>query len=185
MIVIGQTLISDEVVRTRFACDLPRCLGACCVEGEAGAPLEMEEISQLEDHIALIKPFMTREGCKVVDEQGVFDYDEQGAFVTPLVHGKECAFVFLSDKIARCAIEHACEMGAIPFHKPVSCHLYPVRITRYKAYDALNYHRWHICDKALSRGKSEGIYLYEFLKEALIRKFGQEWYANLCQEALR
>jgi hypothetical protein len=182
MIAIDQTLISDEVVRTRFACDLPRCLGACCVEGDAGAPLETDEISLLEDHLEQIKPFMTREGISVVEEQGVFDYDAQGGFVTPLVHGKECAFVFFRDQIARCAIEHAFEQKTIPFHKPVSCHLYPVRITKYKAYDAVNYHRWHICEKALTRGKAEGIYLYAFLKDALIRKYGAEWYRRLCRE---
>jgi Fe-S-cluster containining protein len=152
------------------------------VEGDAGAPLEEEEISQLEDYIDRIKPFMTAEGRLAIEENGIFDYDSKGDFVTTLVNGKECAFVYPEGRIARCSIEEAFEKDAIHFHKPVSCHLYPVRVTRYKDFEAVNYHRWYICEKALSKGKEEGIYLFEFLKDALIRKFGEEWYRKLCKQ---
>ena len=182
MIVIDDTLISDEIARLLFACDLGCCHGACCVEGDAGAPLEMDEISLLEDYIENVKPFMTEKGIRVIEEQGIFDYDEKGAFVTPLVRGKECAFVYFENQMARCSIEKAFEEKRIPFRKPVSCNLYPVRITHYKTYDAVNYHRWHICEKALVKGKVEGVYLYQFLKEALIRKYGEVWYRELCRQ---
>jgi hypothetical protein len=151
------------------------------VEGDAGAPLEMDEISLLEDYIENVKSFMSEEGIRTIEEQGVFDYDAQGAFVTPLIHGKECVFVYFENQIARCSIEKAFEEKRVPFRKPLSCHLYPVRITKYKMYEAVNYHRWHICEKALIRGKTEGVYLYQFLKEALIRKYGEAWYRELCR----
>ncbi|HNS16254.1 MAG TPA: DUF3109 family protein [Bacteroidales bacterium] len=181
MIVVENALVSDELAGLRFACDLSFCHGACCVEGDAGAPLEMEEIALLEDYIDKVKPYMTENGIRTIDEQGVFDYDTAGAFVTPLVHGNECAFVYFEDQIARCSIEKAFEEKKIPFRKPVSCHLYPVRISRYKLYDAVNYHRWHICEKALVKGKNDGVYLCQFLKEALIRKYGDRWYKELCR----
>ncbi|MBP6977061.1 MAG: DUF3109 family protein [Bacteroidales bacterium] len=180
MIHIENTLISDDLAGLRFACDLSCCRGACCVEGDAGAPLEMEEISLLEDYVDQVKPFMTEQGIRTINEQGVFDYDTRGNFVTPLVNGKECAFVYFEDQVARCSIEKAFENKQVSFRKPVSCHLYPVRITTYSLYDAVNYHRWHICDNALAKGKTEGIYLYQFLKDALIRKYGAEWYEELC-----
>ncbi|HOW24188.1 MAG TPA: DUF3109 family protein [Bacteroidales bacterium] len=185
MIVIDDKLISDDVARLRFACDLSCCHGACCVEGDAGAPLEMDEISLLEDHIEEIKPFMAEEGIRIIEEQGVFDYDSKGDFVTPLVHGRECAFVYMEGQVARCSIEKAYEEQRITFRKPVSCHLYPVRITHYKMYEAVNYHRWHICEKALIRGKAEGIFLWQFLREALIRKYGEAWYNELCRQIIR
>lgn len=181
MIVIDNTLISDDIARVRFACDLDKCLGACCVEGDAGAPLEIEEIGKLEDYIDQIKPFMNPRGIAVVDKNGVFDYDAQGSFVTPLVDNKECAFVFFEKNIARCAIEKAYEEKQIPFPKPLSCHLYPVRITRFKSYDGVNYHRWHICEKARTRGKKENVFLYQFLKESFIRKYNKAWYNKLLK----
>ncbi len=185
MIVIDDKLVSDDLARLRFACDLGCCHGACCVEGDAGAPLETEEISLLEEHIREIIPFMTERGVQVIEEHGVFDYDAKGDFVTPLVHGKECAFAYFKGHTARCSIEKTFDEKHIPFRKPVSCHLYPVRITKYKMYEAVNYHRWYICEKALGRGKTEGIYLYQFLKEALIRKYGEPWYKELCRQIIR
>lgn len=185
MIVIDDIFVSDDMAQLRFACDLGCCHGACCVEGDAGAPLEPDEISLLEDYIREVIPFMTEKGIRVIEEHGVFDYDANGAFVTPLVHGKECVFVYFEGQTARCSIEKAFDEKRIPFRKPVSCHLYPVRITNYKMYEAVNYHRWSICDKALSRGKAEGISLYQFLKEALIRKYGEAWYDELCRQIIR
>jgi len=182
MIVIEDTIVSDELLNIRFACNLKKCLGACCVEGDAGAPLEIEEISQLEDHINLIKEFMELGGIEIIEKNGVFDYDASGTMVTPLVNDKECAFVYFEDNIARCAIEKAYEEKTIKFRKPVSCHLYPVRITDYEGFEGVNYHRWYICSKALTNGKRKEIYLYQFLKDSLIRKYGNRWYKSLVKQ---
>ena len=181
MVLLGKTIISDEVTSVYFACDLTKCKGACCIEGDAGAPLEEEEISLLEDHIEEIKLFMRKEGIREVENTGVFDYDAAGKYVTPLVGGKECAFVYFEDGIARCAVERAYVEKKIPFQKPVSCHLYPIRINSLKGNDALNYHRWHICDPALDNGIKHKIPLYRFLEEALVRKYGNSWFEKLLK----
>jgi hypothetical protein len=181
MIRLDNTLISDHLKTVQFACDLAKCKGACCVEGDAGAPLEEEEISLLEDYIEEIKPFMLEPGIKEVENTGVFDYDAEGKFVTPLVKGEACAFVYFEDGIARCAIENAFREKKIPFPKPVSCHLYPVRIDSLKLGDGVNYHKWHICNKALENGMKLKMPLYRFLEEALIRKYGRTWYNKLVK----
>ena len=152
------------------------------MEGDAGAPLLEEEIGELEDSLDEIHIHMTEKGLQVVDEMGVFEYDESGQFVTPLVNGMECAFVNFTDGIAWCAIEKAWQEGKIKFRKPVSCHLYPVRITSYKDYDAVNYHEWHICKPALVHGRRKDVPLYKFLKDSLIRRYGETWYNELVRE---
>lgn len=179
MIAIDKTLISDELGSICFACDLSACKGQCCVDGDAGAPLDEEEISILEDHLDEIKPYMTLAGIEQVELAGVFDYDMFGHFVTPLVNGRECAFVYHDNGIALCAIEKACKEGKIPFLKPISCHLYPVRLSKYNDFDAVNYNEWHICKPALLNGKRNSIPLYVFLKDSLIRKYGEAWYQEL------
>ena len=181
MIAIDKTLISDDLGSICFACDLSACKGACCVDGDAGAPLEEEEISILEDYFDEIKPYMTPEGIEQVEMDGVFDYDMYGHYVTPLVNGRECAFVFHENGIAFCAIEKACKEGKIPFLKPVSCHLYPVRISKYNDFEAVNYNEWHICKPALLNGKKNNIPLYIFLKDSLMRKYGEAWYKELVE----
>lgn len=155
---------------------MEKCNGACCVEGDAGAPLEEEEISLLEDYIDEIKPFMVEGGIREVELLGVFDYDADGKFVTPLVNGKECIFVYFDNNIARCAIEKAYQEKKITFAKPISCHLYPIRIRSTSINDLLNYHKWPICQKALVKGYNEKTPLYQFLEGALIRKYGRTWY---------
>jgi hypothetical protein len=179
MIAVDKTLISDDILNVRFICDLEKCHGACCVEGDAGAPLDEEEISILEDCLDEVKPYMVPDGIEVVEKNGVFDYDMFGHFVTPLVHDKECAFVYFEEGTAFCAIEKAYREGKIPFVKPISCHLYPIRISGYKNFEALNYHEWPICDQALKKGMVNNVPLYVFLKEPLIRKYGEAWYAEL------
>jgi len=181
MIRLEHTLVSDEIREVFFCCDLQKCKGACCVEGDAGAPLEEEEISWLEDHIEDIKPFMLPEGIREVEGLGVFDYDAEGKFVTPLSRGKECAYVYFEDGIARCAIEKAFREKKITFAKPVSCHLYPIRIRSTPVNDLLNYHKWPICQKALLKGYHEKILLYRFLEGALIHKYGRTWYNKLVR----
>jgi hypothetical protein len=179
MILIDDTTISDDLCNVQFVCNLKKCKGACCVAGDAGAPLLEEEIGQLEDDLDEIRAYMTGAGIEVVASLGVFDYDMAGEYVTPLVNGRECAFANFTDGIAWCAIEKAFEDGKTKFRKPVSCHLYPVRITKYAGYDAVNYHRWEICRPALVNGKRLGVPLYVFLKDSLIRKYGKSWYKKL------
>jgi hypothetical protein len=181
MIILENILISDDLKSVHFCCDLEKCRGACCVEGDAGAPLSEEEISLLEDHIDEIKPFMIEKGIQEVERTGVFDYDADAKFVTSLVNGRECAFVYFDEKIARCAIEKAFQEKVIPFPKPVSCHLYPVRIKNLHEGEALNYHKWHICKKALENGVKLKMPLYLFLGDALIRKYGRNWYNRLVK----
>jgi len=179
MIAVDDTLISDDLGEVFFTCDLGKCNGACCVEGDAGAPLDEEEIGVLEDIMDKIRPLMTEAGTKVVDETGVFDYDAGGNFVTPLVNDSECAFVYMDFGVAKCVIEKAYYAGLVSFKKPISCHLYPIRITKFADFEALNYHKWPICNRALVTGRREDVRVYEFLKEPLIRKYGKVWYEKL------
>lgn len=180
MIIIDDTLISDELYSEFFVCDLPACRGGCCVHGDAGAPLEKPETKILEDIFNRVKPYMRPVGIETVEKSGKFVEDIDGEYTTPLVNGQECAYVFFDENnIAKCAIEKAWEQKEIDFKKPVSCHLYPVRITRYSNYEAINYHRWPICDPARKFGKKLNVRVYEFLKESLIRKYGKDWYTQL------
>lgn len=184
MIVIDGTLVSDEMLERRFVCDLAACKGACCVEGESGAPLEVEEIGYLEDHLDHIKPFLRPEGIAAIDKHGVFTVDQEGDFVTTLVGGAECAFATFDEKgIAKCGIERAYNAGVITFKKPVSCHLYPARLTEMKTGVAVNYHHWPICAPACACGDKLQVPVYVFLKDALTRRFGAEWYEKLCAAA--
>lgn len=181
MIALENTIISDDLRDIFFCCDMEKCKGACCVEGDAGAPLEEKEISFLEDYIDAIKPYMMEAGIAEVKQIGVFDYDAEGKYVTTLVKGRECAFVYFEEGIARCAIEKGFQEKKIPFPKPVSCQLYPIRITSVYEGDALNYHKWPICQKALIKGHNEKTPLYQFLEGALIRKYGRTWYNKLVK----
>ncbi len=184
MIAIDNTLISDDIFTEPFCCDLSLCKGACCVDGDAGAPLNEEEISILEDCIEEIFPFMSEEGKAVVAAKGVFECDSFDDYTTPLINNSECAYlVFEEDKPAGCAIEYAFAQGKIDFRKPISCHLYPIRISRMGTDDVLNYHRWQICKCAIKKGEAENIKIYEFQKNALIRKFGEEWYEKVLAAA--
>jgi len=182
MISIGKTIVSEEVIKKQFSCDLKACYGECCVQGDSGAPLEENEIGIIEDYLDDIKPYMTADGIKAIEKSGVFDYDTDGEFVTTLVEDKECAFVYFENDIAFCAIEKAYREGKIDYFKPISCHLYPIRISKFKDFEAVNYHKWGICDMALVKGKKEKKALYEFVKEPLIRKYGQKWYDQLVEE---
>jgi hypothetical protein len=182
MIPIGKTLVSDEVISNRFVCDLKKCKGACCIEGESGAPLEKEELKLIEESYPAVKPFLTADGIKAIEEKGLYLIDDDGDFVTPLIgEGGACAFTVFENGIAACGIEKAYNEGKIPFRKPVSCHLYPVRITAYKNYDAVNYHEWEICSPACKLGKKLSVPVFRFVKDALIRKYGQAWYDELEQ----
>lgn len=175
MLAVGSVIISDNILNQYFTCDISCCKGACCVVGDAGAPLEEEEISVLEDCLEKIKPFMSEKSIEVVAKIGVFDYDMEGVLVTPLVNDSECIFVYFEENAAKCAIEKAYLEGKIGFQKPISCHLYPIRVTKNDYFEVLNYHKWDICKAARKRGKILNISLLDYLKEPLIRKYGNEW----------
>jgi len=179
MIIIEDTLISDEVYTECFVCDLPVCHGGCCVHGDAGAPLDEDETHILEKIYPFLKPYLRPEGINAIEKNGCWS-NETGDYTTPLVNRQECAYVYFGENnIAKCAIEKAWEDGVVDFKKPVSCHLYPIRITKYSSYEALNYHRWYICDPARKNGKALKVRTYQFMKEPLIRKYGGVWFEQL------
>lgn len=182
MIQIDDTLLSEDLFSKRFVCDLGACKGACCVEGDSGAPLEPEEVGLLEEALEDIKPYMRQEGIDRVEETGVFTIDIDGEFVTPLVNDEECAFVsFDRNGTAKCSIEQAHRDGKTDFLKPVSCHLYPIRVTQLKDSVALNYNYWPICDPARSCGAKLDVKVFKFLKEPITRKFGEEFFEKLVE----
>jgi hypothetical protein len=175
------TLLSEDLFEQRFVCDLNACKGECCVAGESGAPLEADEEALLKELWPRIRPYIPEKGQRAIDQHGVSEVDHEGDLVTTLVEGRgECAFTVFDDNgIALCGIEKAWKDGAIPFRKPISCHLYPIRISKLKFHDGLNYHRWPICKPACSCGKKLDVPVFRFLKDALTRKYGAGWYAEL------
>lgn len=179
MFAIGKTIVSEEILQKEFVCNLSACKGACCVDGDAGAPLEEDEALILKDIFPKIKPFLRKEAIATIEAQGTHVVGEEGGLETPLLNGAECAYVIFDGKTALCGIEQAYNQGIISWKKPVSCHLYPVRIQQYSEFSAVNYHQWHICSDACSLGKELQVPIYQFVKEALIRKFGPEWYQEL------
>jgi len=181
MILIQDTIISPDVFEESFCCDLSVCRGICCVEGDSGAPVEDEEVAELEKVLPVIWDDLSPQAKEVINRQGVVYIDEDGEYVTSIVDGKDCVFTCYDDKgYCKCAIEKAFREGKTDFYKPISCHLYPVRIAQYKGFRAVNYHRWSVCDAARVLGKKNNIKVYRFLKEPLIRKFGEDWYKELC-----
>jgi len=186
MFQLGKTIVSEEIIERDFVCNLSACKGACCVEGDAGAPLTEEEVDILRDIYPKVKPFLREEGIAAIEKQGTHIETVLGELETPLVDGNECAYVTFDEKgIAGCGIENAYNDGAIDFQKPISCHLYPIRITEYSEFSALNYDRWPICDPACALGKELQVPVYKFVKTALIRKYGENWYAELEKIASR
>ncbi|MDX2306294.1 MAG: DUF3109 family protein [Microscillaceae bacterium] len=182
MYVIGNTYISDDIVEEFFVCDLEKCKGACCVEGDLGAPLEKEELPIIEAIYEKVKPYLTSKGIAAIEKQGTFIRDYEGDFSTPTINGKECAYAFYDKRgILKCGIEAAYRDGKIDFQKPISCHIYPIRISKIGEDEALNYNQWNICAPACRLGAMLSQPIYKFLKEALIRKYGEAWYAELEQ----
>lgn len=180
MFQLKKTIVSEEILQREFVCNLSACKGACCVDGEAGAPLEDKELELLKEGFESIKGFLRKEGLEAIEKQGLYTTNELGEHETPLIEGKDCAYVIYDENgKALCGIEEAHNRGAIDFKKPISCHLYPVRIRQYSEFAAVNYHQWEICDDACVLGKELQVPIYVFVKEALIRKFGEEWYGEL------
>lgn len=176
MVLIENILVSTELFERFFLCNLDQCRGWCCVDGVAGAPLENEEEGILSDILPIIKPYLRPEGWQAVEKQGAVVQDRDGDRVTPLVNEEECAYAIFENGIARCAIEKAFFDGKVSFRKPISCHLYPIRIRYLNQLEALNYHEWEICQKAEYNGRQMNVPVYYFVKEALIRRYGESWY---------
>lgn len=188
MIEIDGKIVSTDILMEHFLCDLSACRGICCVEGNAGAPLEAEEEAVLEAEFPTFSPFMTPEGVQAVEAQGFAVVDSDGDLVTPLVGDAECAYSYRQDGVTLCAIERAYNQGLTPFRKPISCHLYPIRVTRFgNGTLGLNYHRWAVCDCARKLGREQGVPIYKMLREPIIRRFGEEFYKALeaAEEYLR
>ncbi|MDY3520969.1 DUF3109 family protein [Riemerella anatipestifer] len=184
MIQIEDKLISEDLFSEEFVCNLSKCKGACCIEGDAGAPLEQSEVKILGDIYPKIKSYLRPEGIKAIEEQGTSVEDFEGDLVTPLIDNRDCAYVIFDENgITKCGIEKAYEEGAIDWQKPISCHLYPIRITEYSTFTAFNYHEWKICSDACALGKELKVPVYKFLKTPLIRKYGEGFYQTLTEAA--
>ena len=184
MFQLGKTIVSEDLIEKDFVCNLGACKGECCIAGEAGAPVTDEEVLILKEIYPKVKPFLRPEGIASIEAQGTHVVSDLDELETPLVNGKECAYVSFSDNgIAGCGIEDAYNAGAVNFKKPISCHLYPVRVQDYSEFAAVNYHKWPICNDACSLGNELKVPVYKFVKEALIRKFGEDWYAGLDKVA--
>ena len=184
MIQIGETLISDDIVEEPFLCDLCACKGQCCVDGESGAPLTDEESEQIRGILPVIWDDLSPAAKALIGQQGIDYIDYDGERVTSIINGKECVFTcFDEEGVCRCVIDKAYREGRIDVQKPISCHLYPIRLQEYDDYTAINYHRWSVCRSAVKEGKRAGVPVYRFLKEPLIRKFGEAWYRELCEVA--
>lgn len=180
MIQIQDTIVSLDLIEKFFCCDLEACHGDCCIEGDAGAPLTLEEFEKINELLPEILPMLTPQAREVVEKEGVGYYDQEGDLVTSLVGGANCVFTtFGPGGKCLCALEQAYREGRTDFCKPQSCHLYPVRLKQYPAFLAVNYHRWDICRAAETLGRAKKLRVYEFLKEPLIARFGREWYDEL------
>jgi len=182
MLQIQDTLVTLDIAEQYFCCDLSACKGECCIEGDAGAPVTDEERSAIERVLPQVSDEMIPQGRQAVERDGVAYVDEEGDLVTTIVDGRNCAFTcYGPDGVCLCALEKVHRRGLIPQVKPISCSLYPLRLTEYPTFTAVNYHRWKICRPAERNGRAKGIRLYQFLREPLIRRFGQAWYDELVQ----
>ncbi len=184
MIILEPALISEDLLEKHFICDLSKCKGACCVEGEFGAPLGDDELEIIEAEMPHILPYLNQASQSAIEKKGFFEKDTDGDIVTTCLPSGECNFSYKDENgILSCGIEKAWKEGKTTFRKPISCHLYPIRVSKVGEFDALNYHRWDICKPACKLGDKHKVAIYEFLKEPLIRKFGEAWYVELDKVA--
>ena len=182
MMQVGEVLVSEDIKTVEFVCHLEKCKGACCVEGDLGAPLDQDELPLMYEIQPAVAPYLTEDGKKSIEAQGPYILDEDGDYSTPTIGGKECAYSHYDTRgILKCGIEQAYLDGKTSFRKPISCHLYPIRITKKKEFEAVNYHKWGICSHACSFGHSLQVPLYKFLRDPLIRKYGEGWYQELVE----
>ncbi len=180
MIRINDTIFSFDILDKKFRCNLPKCLGNCCRYGDSGAPLSVDEVDILDNILDKVRPYLRPEGISSIEEKGTSVTDFENDQVTPLIGNEECAYTNKKDNIYQCGIEQAWAAGKISFRKPLSCHLFPVRIKNYSDFRTVNYEQLAICSPARIEGNRDGIYVYEFLKEPLIRAIGEEMYKDLC-----
>lgn len=181
---VGDVLISSDILTEKFCCDLDACKGACCVEGDAGAPVSLDEIAGIEDAMDAVWDDLSATAQSVIDRQGVAYSDRDGDMVTSIVAGKDCVFTCYENGMCLCALEKAHRAGKSTFVKPMSCALYPIRMKTFSGgLVGLNYHRWDICKDAVKKGRELNLPVYQFLKGPLIKRFGEEWYKELCQVA--
>ena len=177
---VGCVLISSDILTERFCCDYEKCKGICCVEGDAGAPVTMDEVAGIEDALDTVWPDLSASAQSVIDKQGVAYTDKEGDLVTSIVRGKDCVFTCYDGDSCLCALEKAYRNGKTRFCKPISCALYPIREKRFSGgLVGLNYNRWAVCKMAIAKGILENLYLYQFLRDPLIRRFGEDWYQEL------
>lgn len=180
LIEIGGRIVVTDILTEKFCCDLRQCRGMCCVEGNAGAPLEEDELAVLEAEYSNYADYMTEAGRQVIEQQGFYVVDEDGDYTTPLIDDADCAYAYSEGGITLCAIEKAYREGQTYFKKPISCHLYPIRVSRFgDGSEGLNYHRWNICASARKCGMEKGMRVYEGLREPIERRFGKEFYDEL------
>ena len=180
MIEIDDKIVSADLLRECFACDISRCKGICCVEGDAGAPVTIDEVAGIEDALDTVWGSLSAAAQSVIDKQGVAYTDEEGDLVTSIVNGKDCVFTCYDKGCCLCTLEKAYRAGQTKFCKPISCALYPIRVKQLSnGMAALNYHRWDVCKEAVKKGRELNLPVYKFLKEPLIRRFGAEWYSEL------
>lgn len=181
---VGHVLISSDIITEKFCCDLEACKGACCIEGDAGAPVALDEVAELEAALDGVWSELSASAQGVIDRQGVVYNDRDGDLVTSIVNGKDCVFTCYEDGMCLCALERAHRMGRSSFCKPLSCALYPIRAKEFPGgIVGLNYHRWEVCRPAVKKGCELDLPIYRFLKAPLIRRFGEEWYRELCEVA--
>ena len=184
MIQIQHTILSKDIFEECFICDLAKCKGQCCIEGESGAPLTQEELEQIIEILPKIWNELSPKAQQIIETQGIAYTDSDGELVTSIIDGKECVFTYVdTNGVCKCAIDTAYRERRIAVRKPISCHLYPIRLQKYEGFTAVNYDRWSVCLSAVRLGRKEGVPLYQFLKEPLLRKFGQEWYDEVCETA--
>ncbi len=184
MIQIDDVLVSVDCLSEKFCCDLEACKGICCVEGDAGAPVDLDEVAGIEEALPEVWPMLSASAQAVIDRQGVAYTDEEGDLVTSIVNGKDCVFTCYDEAgHCYCALEKAFREGRTRFFKPLSCHLYPIRLKKIGDGVALNYHRWEVCKMAVEKGRRLNLPVYRFLREPLVRRFGEAWYAELEQAA--
>lgn len=182
MLQIQNTIVTLDLAEEFFCCDLEKCLGACCIEGDAGAPVTIDEVAKIEEALPVVEPEMLPRAVEEVRQNGVAYVDQEGDLVTTILDGRNCAFTcYAPGGICLCALEKAFREGKTSFKKPASCSLYPLRLTTYPTFTAVNYHRWKICRDAVANGRKKGIRLYQFLRGPLTERFGKEWYDELAQ----
>lgn len=184
MFQVGDVIVSGDIITEKFCCDLDACKGQCCIDGDAGAPVDLDEIEKLEECMPEAWDDMSREAQEVVNAQGVVYTDRDGDLVTSIVDNRNCVFTYYNDKgCCLCALEKAFREGRTKWCKPTSCYLYPIRVTKVGSLDGLNYHRWSVCKAAVKKGEELNLPVYKFLRGPLIAAYGEEWYKELEEVA--